>query len=151
MSVYFMRFFAWPIFRLTLLTFRPKKRDKQIAPSWHLVLLELFSSVSAETVLETYTYGVMGGSLRLKTPHCWPPITPHRAPHNVAIPLPSHQPQLHPPPPPAPITVATDEQPIAENTQFYTNFSRIFFKLFENFCHFSFSTRRQQNSSRVLY
>ena len=35
LSVFFMRFFAWPIFRLTLLTFRPQKRDKQVAPSGH--------------------------------------------------------------------------------------------------------------------
>ena len=33
LSVFFMRFFAWPIFRLTLLTFRPQKRDKQVAPN----------------------------------------------------------------------------------------------------------------------
>ena len=55
----FMRFFSWPIFRLTLLTFRPQKRDKQVAPSGHEMLLE-----PAQTVLETYTctYGVKGGS-----------------------------------------------------------------------------------------
>ena len=35
LSVFFMRFLASPIFRLTLLTFRPQKRDKQVAPSGH--------------------------------------------------------------------------------------------------------------------
>ena len=47
---------------MTLLTFRPQKRDKQVAPSGHLVILELFSSVSAQTVLESYAYGVKSGS-----------------------------------------------------------------------------------------
>ena len=33
LSVFFlMPIFAWPIFCLTLLTFRPQKRDKQVAP-----------------------------------------------------------------------------------------------------------------------
>ena len=54
---FFMRFFAWQIFRLTLLTFRPQKRDEARPKNW-----ESFSSVSAQTVLETYTYGVKGGS-----------------------------------------------------------------------------------------
>ena len=62
LSVFFMQFFARPNFRLTHLTFRPQERDKQVAPSEHLVLLELFSSVLAQTVLETYSYGVKGGS-----------------------------------------------------------------------------------------
>ena len=62
LSVFFLRFFAWPIFRLTPLTFRTQKRDKQVAPSGHWVLLEPFSSISVETVLETYTYAVKGGS-----------------------------------------------------------------------------------------
>ena len=35
----FMRFLAWPIFRLTHLTFRPQKLDKQLAPGGHYVLL----------------------------------------------------------------------------------------------------------------
>ena len=33
--VFIMQFFAWPIFRLTHLTFRPQKRDKQVVPSGH--------------------------------------------------------------------------------------------------------------------
>ena len=33
LSVFFMRFFAWQIFLLTLFTFRTHKRDKQVAPS----------------------------------------------------------------------------------------------------------------------
>ena len=46
--------FFYAVFRLTLLTLRPQKRDKQVALSGHKVRLELFSSVSAQTVLETY-------------------------------------------------------------------------------------------------
>ena len=34
-GLFLMRFFAWPIFRLMLLTFLPQKRDKQVAPSGH--------------------------------------------------------------------------------------------------------------------
>ena len=47
------------------------------------MLLEPFSSVSAQTVLETYTYtyGVKGGSERLRTP---PPVDPH--PHRAVDP-----------------------------------------------------------------
>ena len=33
-AMFIMQFFAWPIFRLTLLIFRPQKRDKQLAPRW---------------------------------------------------------------------------------------------------------------------
>ena len=39
-----MRFFA-SIFRMTHLTFRPQKRDKQVAPSGHKVILEPFSFI----------------------------------------------------------------------------------------------------------
>ena len=33
LSAFFMRFFVWPIFRLTLLTCCPQRRDKQVAHS----------------------------------------------------------------------------------------------------------------------
>ena len=88
------------------------------------MLSEPFSSVSAQTVLETYTYGVKGGAKRLKTP---PLLTPH--PHYC--PTPRHA--LLPPPPlkrwttphaalgaPPPPFLATDEQPLAKNTRIYT-------------------------------
>ena len=66
------------------------------------MLLEPFSSVSAQTVLETYTYtyGVKGGSERLRNPPPPPPVDPH--PHRAVAPPPTqccpHQPPVHPPP-----------------------------------------------------
>ena len=45
MLVFLCVFFAWPIFCQTHLTFRPQKRDKQVAPSDCYVLLEHFSSL----------------------------------------------------------------------------------------------------------
>ena len=64
LSVFFYAIFRLTNFSSDALTFRPQKRDKQVAPSGHYVLLEPFRSVSAQTVLETYTYtyGVRGGS-----------------------------------------------------------------------------------------
>ena len=35
LSVFFMRFFTWPIFRLARLTFRPQTRDKPVAHRVH--------------------------------------------------------------------------------------------------------------------
>ena len=60
--VSFMRFFAWPIFGLTHLTFRPQKRDKLVAPSGHQVLFsEPFSSLDSKysirrNCFKTYTH-----------------------------------------------------------------------------------------------
>ena len=62
LSVSFMRFFARPIFRLRLLTFRPQQRSIKVAPSGHYVLVEPISYVSIQIVLETFNYGVKGGS-----------------------------------------------------------------------------------------
>ena len=109
MSVFFMRFFAWPIFCLTLLIFRP------LAP---------FSSVSAQTVLETYTYGVKGWREVEDTPHYWhPPPRPQ-----LVNPTPPPQRWAALPPPPPSLVL---EQKIVKNTQFYTNFLN-FFQTFWN-------------------
>ena len=110
LSVFFMRFFAWQIFCLTHLTFRPQKRDKQVAPSGHYVLLEPFSPVSAQTVLDT-----KGRLSLIEDPHT-PPLTPHYCPHSSRA-VASISPPVQPPSP-----VATDEQPLAKTTQIYTNF-----------------------------
>ena len=104
-----MRFFAWPIFRLTLLTFRPQKRDKQVAPSGHYVLFEPFRSVSAQTVLET----------------CWhPPPLFVDPPPPLLAPPPTPTELLPPPPhpvlppsapgaPPPPVASYWPSQPLA--------------------------------------
>ena len=102
-GLFFMRFFAWPIFRLTLLTFRPQKRDKQVAPSGHYVLLEPFRSVSAQTVLETYTLLMVWGAV-LRGWHPPPfvdPPPPLLAPPPPTALLPPTQccPRCTPPPP----------------------------------------------------
>ena len=98
-------------FCLMQLTFRPQKRDKQLAPSGHQVLLEPFSSVSAPTVLETYTYlWYEGRFLEVEdTPTVDHPPPPHLPlpPPNCDVdptpllpqPPPPHQPPVHPPPP----------------------------------------------------
>ena len=125
LSVFFMRFFAWPIFRLTLLTFRPQKRDKQVAPSGNQVLLEAFSSVFQLKLFWKLILMVWRAVLRgWRHPHCWPPtIAPHPAvppPHHFC-PFPSLpiSPRCTPPPP-----------PIAKNSNFILIFN--FFNLFEN-------------------
>ena len=59
----FTLFFVWPIWLFVLET-----REKQVAPSGNFVVLEHFSSVSVQIVLEIYTYDVKGGSYRLKPP-----------------------------------------------------------------------------------
>ena len=98
------------------MTFRPQKRDKQVAPSGHYVLLEPFRSVSAQTVLETYTYtyGVMGGSLRLTPPP--PLLTPtptigSTPPPTALLPPPPSAAPISPryTPPPPPPWLATDQ------------------------------------------
>ena len=83
------------------------------------MLLEPFRSVSAQNVLDTYTYGVKGGR-EVDTPTVDPrqyyphPPTALLPPPHFAHPL-SIRPPVQPPPP----TVATFEQPIAKNTHFY--------------------------------
>ena len=42
---------AWPNFRLTHLTFRPQKRDKQVEHSGHQFLLEPFSSLVSKCAI----------------------------------------------------------------------------------------------------
>ena len=46
------------------------------------------------------------------------------------------QPRVANPVHPLPSWLATDEQPLAKNTQIYTNFHNFFFNLFEKFCYF---------------
>ena len=74
------------------------------------MLLEPFSSVSAQTVLETYTYtyGVKGGSERLRTPPPprWPPSPPRCCPPTQCCP------QCTTPPPP-PVASYWRSQPLA--------------------------------------
>ena len=74
------------------------------------MLLEPFRSVSAQTVLETYTYGVKSGSEVETPPPLVDPPPPLLAPptppppHRAFAPPPTqccpHQPPVHPPPPP---------------------------------------------------
>ena len=76
-----------------------------------------------------------------------PPPPPRCCPHCYQPPSSPSAPRSTPP-----LSVATDEQPFAKNTQFYTNF-HIFFKFFENFFNHllsSFTLRCQGTTSRVL-
>ena len=120
------------------MTFRPQKRDKQVALNGHYMLLEPFISVSAQTVLETSlwcewrflevedTPTVNPIPLlfpeRAVAPHCCPPLPPHQL-------LPSPRP------------VASFVRPIANSTQFYTNFPNFFqsFRKFLSFFEFVYS------------
>ena len=45
------------IFRLTHLTFRHQKRDKQVVPTWNKVLLEPFSLVVSQYAIHRNCFG----------------------------------------------------------------------------------------------
>ena len=136
---FFMRFFAWPIFRLTLLTFRPQTGSAQRALSDLRVSQLCFSSnCFGDLFLYLWCEGLKRG---WRHPHCWPPPLLPPPPTALLRPFPL----LPPPFPSAPWwthpTEATFEWPLAKNTQFYTNF-HIFFKLSENLLFLSsFSPR----------
>ena len=86
-----MRFFAWPFFRLTHLTFRPQKRDKQVARIGHSLKAFQLTSLQlrdSQTVLETLLM-VWSGVLRSwpQPPPPPPHISPlHQPPPNLSIP-----------------------------------------------------------------
>ena len=117
-----MRFFAWPIFRLTLLTFRPQKRDKQVAPSGHFVLLEPFRSFSSNCLGDLYLYlWCEGRFLKVDTPPFVDPPPPLLAPpppppNRAFAPPPSAAPIsprcTPPPPPPPPVASYWPSQPL---------------------------------------
>ena len=100
------------------------------------MLLEPFSSVSAQNVWEIY--GVKCGREVEDTPT----VDPRRYPPTALLPHPT----VAPPP-----TVATFEQPIAENTQFYTNFHNFFLKIFVPFLDFSRLKSRGTEGLRIVY
>ena len=86
LSVFFMQFFAWPIFRLTHLTFRPQKGAKQVVPSGHNVLVEPFSSLVFKYAIHRICFGDLylcceGRFLEIDPPppvalpHCCHPIS----------------------------------------------------------------------------
>ena len=98
-----MRFFAWPIFHLTLLTFRPQKRDKQVAPSGRALSALRAFQLELFWRLNVWCEGRFSGwdtsPLLTPTPTIAStltallPLQPSVAPH---------QPSVHPPPPPPP-------------------------------------------------
>ena len=140
LSVFFLCDFSLDrIFRLTLLTFRPKKQDKQGSAQRALSALRAFQFCFSPNCFGDLTVDKL---LTLPTTAPTPPLLPPTPPHRAVAPTPllppPYQPPIVPPPP-----VATFEQPIAKNTQFYTHF--------ENFCPLrSVSPRCQGTSSGVL-
>ena len=78
------------------------------------MLLEPFSSVSAQTVLETYTYVVKGQFLEVEDPST---VAPPRLPQPLPPPRAVTPTPLLPQSARAPPFLATEEQPIAKNTQ----------------------------------
>ena len=107
--VSFMRFFAWPFFGLTHLTFRPQKRDKLVAPSGHQVLFsEPFSSLDSKysirrNCFKTYTHTHSPLSL-----HPPPPPPPQSLPLHITSFRPKGpvQPETRPSTPPPLPTIA---------------------------------------------
>ena len=113
-----MRFFAWPNFCLTVLTFRPQKREKCSAlralsalRAFQLFQLKLFWRLT----LMVWRAVLRGWDT---PPPCWPPTptiasTPHRAvapPPNSVLPPSSPGAPL---PPPPPVASCGRSQPLA--------------------------------------
>ena len=102
-----MRFFAWPIFRLTLVTCRPQKRDKQVASRglsalFQLKLLWRLILIVWRAVLRGWRHAHCWHP-HLPPPRCCPPqpsaAKPSPSTRDVA---PSNRAVAHPPPLPLP-------------------------------------------------
>ena len=131
----------YAIFRLTYFSFNPfdfsSSKTAQIGSAqWALSALSTFQlKLFWKLILMVWREVLRGW----RHPQCWPPptIAPHRAvaPHPL-FPTPPPVPSATRCTSPPPTRVATDEQPIAKNTQFFHNFHN-FFQVFWNFfCHF---------------